>query len=412
MKTKNYIYFTSVSILALIAVYSKSLYNIYLQPTSIIDVNGNIELVLFGDFKYLFKIINCHNLGFDVYSNNDCYKDYYGSFLYGPLILIFPSINPDFLYFFEFIIFPLLILIFIFLTIKIIDPNNYFQYFLLTLILFNPTTLFLYEKLNIDILIYIFLIIIVYYSNSNFLNFFVISCLSLTKFYPAIFSSIFLINRICFKRNLLFFFSYIIFFGLFILFFWNNLISVINTLDNVSQSFRYSFSLNSLSKIITHLLNFEYNSFVKILLILINFILSYLIYRIFVKSYYKKINITFDKKDKIFILSASLSIALYLIFGNNFYREIYLIGTIPFILNNCNFNFFKVVLSLFIIKYIFLMIFFPYYYNADLNIDFFAQILIGLKSLLDFIFISSLISTLMLIIFFYKNNFLILKINE
>ena len=42
-----------------------------------INSKGDMEIILFGDFKYLFKIINCNNLGFDVYSSNDCYKDYY-----------------------------------------------------------------------------------------------------------------------------------------------------------------------------------------------------------------------------------------------------------------------------------------------------------------------------------------------
>ena len=62
------------------------------------------------------------------------------------------------------------------------------------LILFNPTTFFLYEKLNIDILIYIFLIVLVYYSKNILVNFVLISSLTLTKFYPAIFVSIFLLD--------------------------------------------------------------------------------------------------------------------------------------------------------------------------------------------------------------------------
>ena len=119
--------------------------------------SGKSEIVLFGDFKYLFKIINCHNLGFNVYSSNDCYKDYYGSFLYGPTILIFPSITENFADVLIHIISTILIISFIYLNIKIIKPDNFFKYLLTTLIFFNPTTLFLYEKLNIDILIYIYL---------------------------------------------------------------------------------------------------------------------------------------------------------------------------------------------------------------------------------------------------------------
>ena len=87
-----------MAIFALIAVYSKSLYNIYLHWL-ILNAEGSEELILFGDFKYIFNVIKCHNLGFDVYSSNECYRDYYGSFLYGPLILVFPSLNPDYLYF-------------------------------------------------------------------------------------------------------------------------------------------------------------------------------------------------------------------------------------------------------------------------------------------------------------------------
>ena len=402
-----------MAIFALIAVYSKSLYNVYLHPTLILNAEGSEELILFGDFKYIFNVIKCHNLGFDVYSSNECYRDYYGSFLYGPLILVFPSLNPDYLYFFEYLIFPSLILIFIYLTIKLINPNTLFEYLLLTLILFNPTTLFLYEKLNIDILIYIFLIIIVYYSNSNFFNFFLISCLTLIKFYPAMFSSIFLLNKINLKKKILFLFSYLILLFIFIIFFKNNLINVINTLDNVSQSFRYAFSLSSLSKIISYLLNSNSISLIKIILIFFSCLLGYIFYRSFIKSNNHSIKIHFDKKDKIFFLSGSLSVALYLIFGNNFYREIYLIGTIPFIIQNYKLNFFKSLVFLYIFKYTYLIIFFPYYYNADLYTDNFSQILIGIKSLLDFIFITALISILFHITIVYKNNFLILdKINE
>ena len=163
-------------------------------------------------------------------------------------------------------------------------------------------------------MIYIFLIIIVYYSNSNFFNFFLISCLTLIKFYPAMFSSIFLLNKINLKKKILFLFSYLILLFIFIIFFKNNLINVINTLDNVSQSFRYAFSLSSLSKIISYLLNSNSISLIKIILIFFSCLLGYIFYRSFIKSNNHSIKIHFDKKDKIFFLSGSLSVALYLIF--------------------------------------------------------------------------------------------------
>lgn len=408
MKKNNLLYFIISSLIIFTVIYAKILYNIYLHPVEIINAKGEAETLLFGDFKYLFKIINCHNLGFDVYSSNECYSDYYGSFLYGPAILIFPSISQEMSFFLTYFLSSTFILSFIFLTIKIINPDNFLKYLLTSLILFNPTTLFLYEKLNIDILIYIFLIIIVYYSKNILVNFFLIVWLSLIKFYPAIFIGIFLIEKKILKKNLICFFSSLVLFILFIYTFRDKLISVLGTLEYVSQSFRYSFSINALNKIINHVVNFNNLDLLKMILILINFLLAFILYSFSLKKMVNQISFDFNESDKIFILSSVLSISLYLIFNNNFYREIYLIGTIPFILNNYKINFYKYVLYLFIIKYLFLLIFFPYYYNSNLNENMLAQLLIGTKSLLDFIFISTLIASLFLITKIYFKNFNIL----
>ena len=93
MKKVNILYFFICSIIIFLIIYGGSLYNIYIHPTEVLNTSGEKEILLFGDFKYLFKVINCHNLGFNVYSSHDCYKDYYGSYVYGPTILFFPSIS-------------------------------------------------------------------------------------------------------------------------------------------------------------------------------------------------------------------------------------------------------------------------------------------------------------------------------
>ena len=407
MKTNNLIYFVISSVTIFILIYTKLLYNIYLHPTEAINSKNDLEIILFGDFKYLFKIINCHNLGFDVYSSNECYKDYYGSFLYGPLILIFPSINDETAVLLTYFLSTIFILSFVFLTIKIIKPDNLFKYILTSLILFNPTTFFLYEKLNIDILIYILLIILVYYSKKIIVNFVIISSLTLTKFYPAIFVSIFLLDKKIIKKNIIFFMLFLVFFTVFIYLFLDNMLNVLATLDYVSQSLRYSFSINSLVKIVNFITNNDNQSIFKIVLILTNLITGILLYKFILSKKYSEINMDFNQNDKMFILSSSLSISLYLIFGNNFYREIYLIGTIPFLLSNFSFAFFKYIVFLFIIKYLFLMFFFPYYYNADLNTDILAQLMIGIKSIMDFILISALISCNILISKIYFKNFFV-----
>ena len=402
MKKTNLLYFIICSLIILVIIYGGFLYNIYIHPTKILSSTGEDKIILFGDFKYLFKVINCHNLGFNVYSLNDCYKDYYGSYLYGPSILLFPSITKDISEVLtNFFLAPLLILTFIYLNIKLIKPNNIFKYILTTLILFNPTTLFLYEKLNIDILIYIFLILLVYHSKHYLLKLTIIFILTITKFYPAILSIIFLIQKNNKIKNIVYFFSSLIFISFFIFIFWENLISVLGTLEYVSQSFRYSFSLNSLNKIFIYVINLDNTNITKLALIIICLLVSYIIYYFLLKSKYFFIEKKLNNDSTMFILSSSLSVSLYFIFGNNFYREIYLIGIIPFILNNYDIKFFRYILYLYVFKYLYLLIFFPYYYNADLNVNFTAQIFIGLKTSLDFLFICTIISTLFLFIKIY-----------
>ena len=128
---------------------------------------------------------------------------------------------------------------------------------------------------------------------------------------------------------------------------------------------------------------------------------SLLIYKFFL---YKKINFNFknlNTDSDMFIVSSSLIIVLYLIFGNNFYREIYLIGIVPFLLKNFNIKFFRFVLYLFIFKYIYLLIFFPFYYNLNLKTNILSQLMVGFKSTLDFCFIIILSSILIIFIKIY-----------
>ena len=407
LKKINFLYFfICIAIIALL-IYGEFLYNIYIHPTEILNTLGEKEILLFGDFKYLFKVIKCHNLGFNVYSSHDCYKDYYGSYVYGPSILFLPSISKDVSNnLTDFFFAPILIITFVYLNIKLINPNNLYKYFLTTLILFNPTTLFLYEKLNIDIVIYISLIFLVYFTKNNLFKLIMIFFMTLTKFYPAILSIIFLLEKKKIYKNIIFFLLSIFLTILFIYFFWENLIVVKGTLKYISQSFKYNFSLNSLNKIFIFITNLENIIFTKIIFITISLVSSYLIYFFLLKSktFINENNLNND--TNFFILSSSLSISLYLIFGNNFYREIYLIGIIPFILKNTGINILRYILYLFIFKYIYLLIFFPYYYNADLNINKTAQVLIGLKSLIDYFLISILNSVLFIFINIYFKKYL------
>ena len=132
---------------------------------------------------------------------------------------------------------------------------------------------------------------------------------------------------------------------------------------------------------------------------------AYFIYNFYLKNS-QKIMSNFNPDIYMFLLSSILSVSIYLLFGNNFYREIFLIGVIPYLMNNYKIVFFKVALYIFIFKYIYLLIFFPYFYNADLNINIYAQMLIGIKSTIDYVFISILISILLIFLKYYFNYYL------
>ncbi len=150
----------------------------------------------------------------------------------------------------------------------------------------------------------------------------------------------------------------------------------------------------------------EYINLTKLIFIIICLISSYSIYYFFLKSKYFLIKENLNNDSTMFVLSASISISLYLIFGNNFYREIFLIGIIPFVLNNYEIKIFQYIVMLFILKYLYLLVFFPYYYNADLDVNNIAKVLIGLKSSLDFLFVCILFSVLFLFIKIYFINYI------
>ncbi len=404
MNKNNYIYFF-ISILAIfIIIYGGFLYDIYIHPTVIIDELGNKDIVIFGDLKYVFKIINCNNLGFDVYTPNKCYRDYYGSFLYGPSILVFPTISKNAEIFLTYLLTILSIISFVYLNIKIINPRNFFGYFIITVILFNPTTLFLYEKMNIDIFIYISLVLLVYYFKSDIIKIFLIFILTLTKFYPAILSIIFLLKKDKIFKGFFYFLFLLCCILLFIFFYWDNILSVFKTLDYVSQSLKYSFSLNTLNKIFIYLTSLGNVFYSKLVLISSTLIISFVIFYFFSRYRLEIENQIGKRNTTMFILSSSLSVSLYLLFGNNFYREIYLIGIIPFILSNSEIKFFKNLLYFYIFKYLYLLVVFPYYYNSDLKENITAQIFVSLKSFFDLILIIFLISILFTFFKIYIDN--------
>ena len=148
---------------------------------------------------------------------------------------------------------------------------------------------------------------------------------------------------------------------------------------------------------------------IKLILILINIAVSYILYTFFKGHLPLNSNKLLLTKDlQLFLISATLAYFLYILFSNNYYREVYLIGTLPFLisLNKTKLILPKIIYILYYIKQIFLIIFLPFYINLDIKSNIVAKILVVSKASIDFIYI-----TLMLSLIFVTLNFLF-KLNK
>ena len=132
------------------------------------------RLHIFADWAYVIKNGICKNLGFDILYSNTCPlfgKDNF-HFNIGNILLYIPYFK--FLEKFYFFYFPLMLSsIFIYTIIKLIDRKNFLNIALLILIIFSPQVLLVLERCNIDLIIFLFLIIMVKV-NRPLLSFFII----------------------------------------------------------------------------------------------------------------------------------------------------------------------------------------------------------------------------------------------
>mgnify|MGYP001237313473 CR=1 FL=1 len=113
-------------------------------------------------------------------------------------------------------------------------------------------------------------------------------------------------------------------------------------------------------------------------------------------------------RAKLFLISTNLLIILYLFFNNNYFREVFFIGVVPYLLivNNEKCLFSKICLSLILFKYFFMILFWPKVMFSDINVDLFAQLILGIKILLDYFIIMLLIPyVLKLNIILFKKTF-------
>lgn len=366
--------------------------------------------LFFSDWNYFLKGLECKYNNIDIFNKNNCFTFHYGY----PLFFIF--YKPEFRYFYQFLIPIISIFLFVLIIFKIIYAPKFLNFILFILAIFNPSTLLLIERFNIDLLIFL-LIIFLAYSRSLFIDFIIYIISFLLKYYPIIFIiKIFTKKNLFKKKNINIFLFLGIFLLLFFLF-YTFFLKFFVEIGNMKAGYHYLFSINALPKFFKYIFKLNY-----ILLLLINyiiflFIINYLLKLNFFKEIENDIYLIDNFKIKLFFLSSSTLIFSYLFFSNYYYREVYLIGALPYILDRINKNysknnFYYIIAIVIIIRYFFLF-FYSYFSIGDTfyyfdNLRKFTSLFLFffiLKASLDQILILLLIIPILKINFYiFKNN--------
>ena len=364
-----------------------------LYSHSLFPVVKEGRLYVFIDWSGLMKISECYKYGVNVYLPNDCSIT---ALIYGEIFRYIPFYkNLEKFYFFYF---PLaLCSVFIYTIIKLINRKNLLNIALLTLIIFSPPVLLVLERCNIDLIIFLLLIIMVRI-NQPFLSFSIINFVTLLKFYPAALITNFVVEK---KRNLnKNIFIILIFFSTLtcLMYLSGESFELIRyKLNVVPSTWGNQFSLQSFAILLSKFKKYDFNT-ILIITLSIFIILSFSFYKFFQNTLK---NIELDEnnfKYRLYIVSSNLIILLYLITHNIHYREIFLIALFPLILelkDNKKIIFFKYFVLFIILRLI---------------IFYFTNYYVFFKKIYSLLYIKAFLDIIMMSIFFGLTLFFNLKL--
>ena len=330
--------------LALTAIFSLTIafliYKKFVYPTIFpLEING--LNYIFADWGAVVSANFCEQKGLNVYYENPC-DIYNRKHVYGEILLHLPFV--EFNKFYQFY-FPLILnILFLFIIVSFFTQINAFKsYFLIFFVISLPVILVI-ERANSDILIFLMMYLISKYKNL-FLSHILIIFSTLCKFYPICFSVVLLFQRII--KNIYINISIVVFFLIiFLVHQHENLIQIFNNSSQFSGSGVYQFSLKGLIMAILNiqLIVYDYNLnwliylFIAILLILP---LIFFVKNILKNQENEKFFKIFDFnifENRLYIVSTLIIIFCYFLVQNFNYREIFLIGLIPYILKNDSAN--------------------------------------------------------------------------
>jgi len=409
----SYLFLISFTSICLYLSFPDIIYSYFVPEVQVDDEN-----ILFLDWKNLITALECQAMDVDVYNANPC-DPISRIYAYGRILLFIPYIA-EYKIFYNFY-FPLFInFIFVCVTAALFKTKSVTQILLYFLVIFNPSTLLLMERLNFDIIIFLFIILLCYF-RSNVLNFFSILFLTLAKFYPiSLLSLLFVTNQKKMSGKTIPFIL-VIFFLLIVFAVLapdkDKYITLFNTTNYFSAHPNYSFYFLSFLKLKIVQDSFFYFFFNYLHipaphanLILFLFLIFLLLIFLFFLQIATKIkslnNFNFNNyQDRLFFVGGGVLISVYFAFNNVSYREVFLICVIPYLIQQSNTNnSFKLLFYYLFFHYVFFII--SYYYNTYQNIYY----LFAIKQLLDVIFYLCITAILCVVYFRFTKNFFKSKI--
>ncbi len=288
--------------------------------------------IAFSDFKAHVYFLECFNQNIDIY-NEECYLINEGNAKISShpkiWIYLFDFLNLDKVSFFNSSVFILLFFYFFFLLDYLKKFQKSSHKFFFFLLFFSTTNFILIERLSTDIIIFLITYMLII-SNKKIIQIILIYLGFFLKYFPIFLCSIFLQN----KKIL---FSFILsFIFLVIIFYLKNFDKINNNI--VEMALPIAYGSRTMLKA-AYYLSEEYNLFLnKDNLFFFRYlvVVSFAIYSLclILIGYYKSNKINLDTGfDKDFIIGASIFVGTYIIGSNADYRLIFLLFTIPLILN-------------------------------------------------------------------------------
>ena len=312
------------------------IYNRFIYPAITPMIKDGL-LYLFADWSVIVNANLCAQQGLDVFIENPC-DPWNRKHVYGEILLYLPFVN--FLKKFYLIYFPLITnFLFIYITISFFYYKQSLKNYTLVFFILSAPFLIAVERTNIDILL--FLIIYLISKNKNILvNHFFILLGVLSKFFPLCFGVIFFFKK--YLRKILFNLIILcLITSVFLFFQIENILKIFSAQSQFSGGNVYAFSFKSLINTINYFQIVNDSFFWIKPFFIVGFLLIplFLIMFFFIKvkknkEFFLEIFNNDIFENRIYVISSITFLSCYFIIENIFYREIFFLGLIPWLLKN------------------------------------------------------------------------------